>query len=99
MAKMSMMEGQSIGQSPLLDGTNYAFLKSRMRVLLTSVDNKAWKAVVVAWKPPQIIYVGGVISKKSEEHWSEQDKDEVYGNSKEINAITTDVDRDNFWII
>ena len=37
---------------PLFDGTNYAYLKVRMRVFLQSLDEKVWQAVEIGWTKP-----------------------------------------------
>ena len=48
-----MDRGQSLIIPPLFDGTNYAYWKVRMRVLLQSLDEKVWQAVEIGWTKPK----------------------------------------------
>ena len=43
-----MDRGQSLIIPPLLDGTNYACWKRRMRAFLQSLDEKVWQAVEIS---------------------------------------------------
>ncbi|CAM8953805.1 unnamed protein product [Rhodiola kirilowii] len=49
---MSMTEGQNIIRPPLLEGPNYGYWKSKMKAFLKSLDEKAWKAMLIRWTPP-----------------------------------------------
>ncbi|CAM8926491.1 unnamed protein product [Rhodiola kirilowii] len=49
---MSTKEGQNISRPPLLEGPNYGYWKSKMNAFLKSLDEKAWKAVLIGWTPP-----------------------------------------------
>ena len=44
-----MDRGQSLIKPPLFDGTNYAYLKVRMRAFLQYLDEKVWQAVEIGW--------------------------------------------------
>ena len=47
-----MDRGQSLIISPLLDDTNYAYWKVRMRAFLQSLDEKVWQGVEIGWTKP-----------------------------------------------
>ncbi|XP_062100847.1 uncharacterized protein LOC133806773 [Humulus lupulus] len=47
-------EGGSTTRPPMLDGTNYACWKARMRAFLKAMDEHVWSAVVDGWTPPTI---------------------------------------------
>ena len=42
-----MDRGQSLLIPPLFDGTNYAYLKVRMRAFLQSLDENVWQVVEI----------------------------------------------------
>ena len=44
-----MDRGQSLIIPPLIDGTNYAYWKVRMRAFLQSLDEKVRQAVEIGW--------------------------------------------------
>ena len=52
-----MLDGSLEGRSsivcpPLLDGTNYGYLKARLRAFIKSLDELAWKVFLTGWYPP-----------------------------------------------
>ena len=47
-----MDRGQSLIIPSIFDGTNYSYLKVRMKAFLRSLDEKAWLAVEVGWTKP-----------------------------------------------
>ncbi|CAM8880498.1 unnamed protein product [Rhodiola kirilowii] len=49
---MTLKEGQSTTRPPLLDGSNYASWKPKMKSFLKSLDERAWKAVLTGWTEP-----------------------------------------------
>ncbi|CAM8956452.1 unnamed protein product [Rhodiola kirilowii] len=51
---MSLKERQSTNRPPLLEGTNYGYWKSVMKAFLKSLDEKAWRAVLIGWTPPMM---------------------------------------------
>ncbi|CAM8940406.1 unnamed protein product [Rhodiola kirilowii] len=49
---MTLKEGQSTTRPPLLEGSNYASWKPKMKSFLKSLDERAWKAVLTGWTEP-----------------------------------------------
>ena len=39
---------------PVLDGTNYGYLKSKMETYIMNVNNHAWVYVITEWTPPVV---------------------------------------------
>ncbi|KAG9450530.1 hypothetical protein H6P81_010495 [Aristolochia fimbriata] len=37
---------------PLLDGTNYAYWKAKMKIYIKAQDERAWRSVEDGWIPP-----------------------------------------------
>ncbi|CAM8999850.1 unnamed protein product [Rhodiola kirilowii] len=96
---MSLKEGQSTNRPPLLEGLNYAYWKSKMKAFLKSLDEKAWRAVLVGWTEPMMANPEGVVMPKPEALWSEADEVAAVGNSKVLNAIFYRVDENVFKLI
>ncbi|CAM8999223.1 unnamed protein product [Rhodiola kirilowii] len=96
---MSLKEGQSTNRSPLLEGPNYAYWKFKMKAFLKSLDEKAWRAVLVGWTEPMMANPEGVVMPKPEALWSEADDVAAVGNSKALNAIFYGVDENMFKLI
>ena len=48
-----MDKGQSLITPHLLDSTNYAYWKVRMRAFLQSLDEKVWQAIEIGWTKPK----------------------------------------------
>ncbi|CAM8962859.1 unnamed protein product [Rhodiola kirilowii] len=96
---MSFKEGQSTNRPPLLEGPNYAYCKSKMKAFLKSLDEKAWRAVLVGWTEPMMANPEGVVMPKPETLWSEADEVAAIGNSKALNGIFYGVDENVFKLI
>ncbi|CAM8987200.1 unnamed protein product [Rhodiola kirilowii] len=96
---MSLKEGQSTNQPPLLEGPNYAHWKSKMKAFLKSLDERAWRAVMIGWKEPMMANPEGAVMPKPEALWSEADDVAAVGNSKALNAIFYGVDENVFKLI
>ncbi|CAM8895640.1 unnamed protein product [Rhodiola kirilowii] len=96
---MSLKEGQSTYRPPLLEGPNYLYWKSKMKVFLKSLDEKAWRAVLVGWIEPTMANPGGVVVPKPEALWTDVDEKTAAGNSKALNAIFFGVDENVFKLI
>ncbi|MCH79440.1 gag-pol polyprotein [Trifolium medium] len=94
-------EGGIISRSPLLDGNNYDFWKSRMTSFLKSIDNKIWKAVIVGWTHPLVAYADGnpTTEKKPEASWTKEEDDASTWNHKALNALFNGVDKNMFRLI
>ena len=92
----NLKEGNSVSRPLLLDGSNYAYWKVRMRALIKSIDEKAWKAVLVRWVPPTTENEDGEKIEKAETEWTlEEDRAANY-NSKALNALFNGVDPQEF---
>jgi len=52
-------EAGFVDRSPLLDGSNYNYWKSRMSAFLKSIDSKTEKAVLRGWEYPVVFEKGG----------------------------------------
>ncbi|CAM8994318.1 unnamed protein product [Rhodiola kirilowii] len=96
---MSLKEGQSTNRPPLLEGPNYAYWKSKMKAFLKSLDERAWRAVMIGWTEPIMANPEGVGMPKPEALWSEADDVAAVGNSKALNAIFYGVDENVFKLI
>ncbi|TYJ97967.1 gag-pol polyprotein [Cucumis melo var. makuwa] len=58
-------EGPSSSRSPVLDGKNYSYWKSRIISFIKTLDGRLWRVLVAGYKPPMIT-VDGVSVPKSE---------------------------------
>ncbi|CAM8880345.1 unnamed protein product [Rhodiola kirilowii] len=96
---MSLKEGQSTNRPLLLEGPNYAYWKSKMKAFLKSLDERAWRAVMIGWTEPMMANPEGAVMPKSEALWSEVDDVAAVGNSKALNAIFYGVDENVFKLI
>ncbi|CAM8914420.1 unnamed protein product [Rhodiola kirilowii] len=96
---MSLKEGQSTNRPPLLEGPNYAYWKSKMKAFLKSLDERAWRAVMIGWTEPMMANPEGAVMPKPEALWSEADDVAAVGNSKALNVIFYGVDENVFKLI
>ncbi|CAM8920446.1 unnamed protein product [Rhodiola kirilowii] len=96
---MSMKEGQYSSGPPLLEGLNYSYWKTRMKAFLKTLDESAWKAVLIGWTPPTMTNGGGQVVPKPEERWTKADDKTAVGNSIAMNAIFSAVDENVFKLI
>ncbi|CAM8929137.1 unnamed protein product [Rhodiola kirilowii] len=96
---MSLKEGQSINRPLLLEGPNYGYWKSKMKAYLKSLDEKAWRAILVGWTHPLMANVEGIIVLKLEALWTDAYEKAAAGNSKAMNAIFSGVDENVFKLI
>ncbi|CAM8999606.1 unnamed protein product [Rhodiola kirilowii] len=96
---MSLKEGQSTNRPPLLEGPNYVYWKSRMKTFLKSIDERAWRAVMIGWTEPTMANPEGAVMPKPEALWSEADDVAAVWNSKALNAIFYGVDEKVFKLI
>ncbi|CAM8932142.1 unnamed protein product [Rhodiola kirilowii] len=96
---MSLKEGKSTNRPPLLEGPNYAYWKSKMKAFLKSLDERAWRAVMIGWTVPMMANPEGIVMPKPEALWSEADDVAAVGNSKALNAIFYGVDENVFKLI
>ncbi|CAM8934439.1 unnamed protein product [Rhodiola kirilowii] len=92
---MSVKEGQNTNGPPLLEGPNYSYMKIRMKTLLKTLDEKAWKAVLVGWTPPTLTNDDGQVVPKPDERWTKT----TVENSIAMNTIFSAVDENVFKLI
>ncbi|CAM8943747.1 unnamed protein product [Rhodiola kirilowii] len=89
---MTLKEGRSTTRPPLLEESNYASWKPKMKYFLKSLDERAWKAVLTGWTEPTMENLTGEAVPKPEALWTEADDKASMGNSKAMNAIFSGVD-------
>ncbi|CAM8913879.1 unnamed protein product [Rhodiola kirilowii] len=96
---MFLKEGQSTTRPPLLEGSNYASWKPKMKSFLKSLDKKAWKVVLTGWTEPMMENLTGEAVLKPEALWTQADEKASMGNSKAMNAIFSGVDENVLKVI
>ncbi|CAM8998540.1 unnamed protein product [Rhodiola kirilowii] len=96
---MTLKEEQSTTRPPLLEGSNYASWKPKMKSFLKSLDEKAWKAVLIGWTQPMMDNLVGEVVPKPEALWTDADEKTSIGNSKAMNAIFSGVDENMLKLI
>ncbi|MCI20453.1 gag-protease polyprotein, partial [Trifolium medium] len=72
-----------------------------MAAFLKSIDSKTWKAVLKGWNHPVIIDKDGrpTTELKPEEDWSKEEDELALGNSKALNSLFNEVDKQMFKLI
>ena len=89
-----IVEGQSSHRPPLLDGTNYAYWKTRMTFWIKSQDERIWEVIEEGNYVPKkqetskvgtIDVTSEVIKTKAE--WTEDDYRRIAFNNKAINFL------------
>jgi len=90
-----------VNRSPLLDGSNYDYWKSRMSAFLKSIDSKTWKVVLRGWEHPVALDEDANRTDvlKPEEEWTAAEVELALGNSKALNALFNGVDKNMFRLI
>ncbi|XP_073317286.1 uncharacterized protein [Primulina huaijiensis] len=86
-------------RSPVLDGSNYALWKVKMRMYIKSIEERAWQRVLDGWSPPKLVDVVGDSRVKPENVWTNDKVQTSNFNSKALNAILTSVDVNMFSLI
>ena len=81
-----MNRSQSLNAPPYFDGSNYAFLKVRMRAFLCSIDEFVWDAIEIGWTRPE----------EAKSIWDKAALAASNANSKALNAIFCGVSLDEF---
>ncbi|XP_057811814.1 uncharacterized protein LOC131026053 [Salvia miltiorrhiza] len=86
---------------PTLDsgGKNYNLWKTRMKIYIKSIDERAWVAVLDGWTPPRTTDENGVTSLTPESKWSADERLISNHNSRALNAIFISVDVPAFRMI
>ncbi|XP_073017944.1 uncharacterized protein [Primulina eburnea] len=95
------MEGSTntVFRPPVLDGSNYALWKVKMRVFIKSIDERAWQRVLDGWSPPKLEDADGDTRLKPESTWTVDEVQSSNYNSKALNAIFSSVDTRMFNLI
>ena len=89
-------EGQFTTRPPFLDGNDYAYWKTRMRIYLQALDYEIQEVVCDGPFMPMIkTEVGDDIPKPSSQ-WSELEKKNISLNSKAMNALFCALDKKEF---
>ncbi|KFK34260.1 hypothetical protein AALP_AA5G121900 [Arabis alpina] len=83
----------------ILDAGNYGFWKSRMKVVIGSIDVLAWKFVLVQREASVNVDAAGVRTPKPEETWTEDELKKAKFNSRALAAIHYSVSRKTFELI
>ncbi|XP_073063983.1 uncharacterized protein [Primulina eburnea] len=95
------MEGSTntVFRPPVLDGSNYALWKVKMRVFIKSIDERAWQRVLDGWSPPKLEDADGDTRLKPESTWTVDEVHSSNFNSKALNAVFSSVDTRMFNLI
>ncbi|XP_073154084.1 uncharacterized protein [Henckelia pumila] len=86
-------------QPLILDGTNYALWKVKIKVYIKSIDEKSWQRVVDGWNPPRKIDADSDRIVKLATEWTSNEVQVSNFNFKALNAIFTFVDTNMFNLI
>ncbi|XP_075497969.1 uncharacterized protein LOC142535860 [Primulina tabacum] len=89
----------TVFRPPVLDGSNYALWKVKMRVFIKSIEERAWQRVLDGWSPPKIEDADGDTRLKPESTWTIDEVQTSNFNSKALNAIFSSVDTRMFNLI
>ncbi|XP_012850949.1 PREDICTED: uncharacterized protein LOC105970659 [Erythranthe guttata] len=92
-------EGSSTTRPPLLIGPNYSYWKSKMKMFIKSIDERAWRAIITGWTPPMIKGEDKAEVFKPEADWSDGEILLANYNSRALNAIFSAVDDNQFKLI
>ncbi|KAL8456846.1 hypothetical protein ACS0TY_034908 [Phlomoides rotata] len=84
----------------MLDGSNYPYWKPKMRMYIKSIDERAWRSILVGWTPLRTTADADNETRvKRELDWMTEESTLASYNSKALNAIFTSVDTSMFKII
>ena len=81
-----MDRGQSLIIPHLFDGTNYAYLKVRMKAFLQSLDEKVWQVVKIGWTKP----------KEAPADWDDAKIKAANFNGRALNALFSAIINEEF---
>lgn len=70
-----------------------------MHLFLMSVDEQFWLVVKTEWKSPVVNATNGSERLKSPPEWNDKEKQLAQGNSRVVNAMFAEVDKDNYRLI
>ncbi|XP_058217429.1 uncharacterized protein LOC131328504 [Rhododendron vialii] len=80
------IHNSAVAKPPILDGSNYAYWKTRMKAYLKSQNNQVWLSVVNGYTEPTST-VDGKNVRKPYESWTNGDHQNETYNSCALNAI------------
>ncbi|XP_075499268.1 uncharacterized protein LOC142537656 [Primulina tabacum] len=89
----------TVFRPPVLDGSNYALWKVKMRVFIKSIEERAWQRVLDGWSPPKIEDADGDTQLKPESTWTIDEVQTSNFNSKALTDIFSSVDTRMFNLI
>ena len=95
----SLREGGSVSKPPLLDESNYSYWKARMRAFIKTINERAWRSILIGWTHPTTTDNSGNVTLKLEEKWSTDEDRLANYNSKALNAVFNAVDVNQFKLI
>ncbi|XP_075492552.1 uncharacterized protein LOC142530614 [Primulina tabacum] len=96
---MDSLASSTAFRPPVLDGSNYALWKVKMRMYIKSIEERAWQRVLDGWSPPRTVDNDGDSRSKLENTWTNDEVQTSNFNSKALNAIFTSVDVNMFSLI
>ncbi|XP_075486288.1 uncharacterized protein LOC142525886 [Primulina tabacum] len=96
---MDSLASSAAFRPPVLDGSNYALWKVKMRMFIKYIEERAWQRVLDGWSPPRTVDNDGDSISKPESTWSNDEVQISNLNSKALNAIFTSVDINMFSLI
>ena len=80
---------------PIFDGSNYAYWKAHMKLILKSIDERVWLLCENGWTPPTVT-VNDITTLKTVSAWTEDDYKLSNFNSRGLSAISGAVSPDEF---
>ena len=89
-------KNEKFSKVPILDRTNYLFLKARMQIYLKSKDERIWQMVVRDYVAPTITASNGTTGSKPEDTWDDNDFNRSKWNNQGLNVIQNNVTKDEF---
>ncbi|XP_073019433.1 uncharacterized protein [Primulina eburnea] len=101
---MDSLASSNAFRPPVLDGSNSALWKVKMRMFIKSIEERAWLRVLDRWSPPRTVDDDDDDDdddsrSKPESTWSNDEVQTSNFNSKALNAIFTSVDINMFSLI
>ncbi|KAH6777023.1 hypothetical protein C2S51_008335 [Perilla frutescens var. frutescens] len=74
------------------NGGNYVMWKSRMKIYIKSIDERAWMAVIEEWSPPRMEGPNGDFVLTSESQWTNDERIISNFNARALNEIFVSID-------
>ncbi|XP_073025196.1 uncharacterized protein [Primulina eburnea] len=96
---MDSLASSTAFRAPVLDSSNYALWRVKMRIYIKSIEERAWQRVLDGWSPPRTIDADGASRSKPENTWTNDEVQTSNFNSKALNTIFTSVDINMFSLI